>query len=249
MATVKIATYAEEGVVTRGIERIGLLVSVAAALLLTVVLVGDVAILLFAYTPSDWQLTVLRVGPPVALVLGAIGSLATWYHWLRLTARWLFRREQPDVPKEAKGLVQDMGLDVPGALDQQVRHHRRELRGCGWRMLGCAAQVALWVFVGGVIVTVATLGPGPLRVLAVGPLGADGRVQPFGTVSPTPISSVPTPSSTPFVLHGTPTSPPGLGSSAPPTPTAGGQGCVPSNGSGGWVVACSPSPGVPPAMR
>jgi streptogramin lyase len=191
MATLKgaaPATEANASAITRWIAGVGLLASMVAALLLTVVLVGDVAILVFAYTPSTGQLTVLRVGPPVALGLGTISSSATWYHWLRLLAHWLFRKEQPNVPKEAEGLAKDELLGVPGGLDQHVRQHGRERRGCRSRLRGCNGQIALSAVVGGVIVTVATLGPGPVRVLAEGP---------FGMVSPTPISSMPTPSPTP----------------------------------------------------
>jgi streptogramin lyase len=155
----KAASKIEERILAPWIGRIGVWSSVLSALTLLIVLVGDVAVLIFHDTPANWQLAVLRIGPVVALVMGTIGGYTSWYHWLRLLVRWVVRHQRPVVRKEALGAVADQGLNVPGLLDSQVRHHSGELRGGLTRLQSWLSRAAVGVVVASAVVGVATIGP------------------------------------------------------------------------------------------
>jgi hypothetical protein len=77
----------EARVLAPWVERLGVVATGASALLLSVVLAGDLSVLVFGAVPSALELLGLHDGPVVALALAVIGNATTWYHWWRAPRR------------------------------------------------------------------------------------------------------------------------------------------------------------------
>src|SRR5262249_28797531 len=144
------------------IERIGGPISTLGFVALLGILAVDIALLLFDYTPPDWLLSLLRLGPVGVAILGVVANLGTVTHWLRI----ILRRERLSIGEEAKGQLEGMGQDkVSGALgtvDDQLRQRPDALRGCREALRGCGPRLALTLLLAAAITTAATLGPFPV---------------------------------------------------------------------------------------
>lgn len=147
-------------------ERIGLWASLLAAAIAIVVLSGDLWQIVLGHTLSDWQHTALRVAAFVGVGFGIVGTFASWYHYLRVAWRFVVRHIKPNLPAEAKEFAADRALDLPDAVDQQVREHVRALRGCRARTQppAAVAVAAAAIVVAAVTLHGAAGGPtGPSR--------------------------------------------------------------------------------------
>lgn len=134
--------------------RVGLPLGIVTALIVLVVLLGNLAIVLVGFVPNAWQLAVLRVGPPVGSVLGAVCTAFTVHRWsliLRRRHKFNLREEVTDqvlnLPDDAQG--------APGAL----RHVGARIPTPRF----APVVVPGVLLVASVAATVGTIGPDPVR--------------------------------------------------------------------------------------
>jgi hypothetical protein len=132
------------------IARIGLLTSLTSALILVLVMFGNITIALFHVSVSGLLWLIVLAGPPVAAGIGGIGAASSYYGYWRI----LRRLERFDLRKDAA----DRALDIVPDQLQQVPHALA-------RRMGCANRLSLLTCVASTVICVLTLGPGPIHVL------------------------------------------------------------------------------------
>jgi hypothetical protein len=159
------------------IARIGFLTSLTSAIILVMVMLGNIVIAVFHVSVGGALWLIVQAGPPIAAGAGGVGTASSYYGYWRI----LRRLERFEVRKEAA----DKALDIlPGQL-QQVPHALA-------RRMGCANRFSLLTCVASTIICVLTLGPGPIHVLGAA-LAPTPTQPPSALATPTPpLAALPT---------------------------------------------------------
>jgi len=165
--------------------RAGVGSSLLAALLLTLVLLANVAVLGLGY-PPDAALALFLQAAPVACLL--LGNLATYVNFYG-TYRVLRRADEYNVRDDLKGHAADLPGRLQGLPAQLARR------------MGCAGALSATVLAASLVVAGLTLAPQPFRGLGV--VAVNGGYQParlgYVLVAAQP-TATPTPTFTPTPL-------------------------------------------------
>lgn len=192
------------------VARAGLATSIAGAVILTVVLLGNLYIIPFKHTPASWLRLFVIFGPVLSSLLGFVSTGSTWYGRWRIVRR----KERYDVRDDAL----DQALNLPDELQNLPNQ------------LGCLSRLGPTVLAASLIVCLFTFMPGPLGFIGNGINGANIAVNDTSTSTTATTTAVATPkptakpgnhhpTATPIPVQPTATSAPPTATPIPPTPT------------------------------
>jgi hypothetical protein len=161
--------------------RVGVVASLLAALLLSAVLVANVAVLGFGYPPDATLALFLQATPVICLFLGNLATLITFYGMYRI----LRRKDEYNIRDDLKGHA----ADLPGRLQGVPAQLARQL--------GCTGMLSATTLAASLVVTGLTFAPQPFRGLGVIAVGAGYQPARFGS---TVVPAVPTPTPAPSLI-------------------------------------------------
>ena len=162
--------------------RISVVASLLAALLLSLVLAANVAVLGLGYLPDATLALFLQATPVICLFLGNLATLITFYGMYRI----LRRKDEYNIRDDLKGHAADLPGRTQGLPAQLARQ------------LGCTGMLSATVLAASLVVTGLTLAPQPFRGLGVVAVGAGYQPARLGSpVMPAAPTPTPTPSRTP----------------------------------------------------
>jgi hypothetical protein len=200
------------------VARAGLYTSIAGAVILTLVLLGNLYIIPFKHTPASWLRLIVIAGPVISGLLGFVSTGSTWYGRWRIVRR----KERYNIRDD----MLDQALNAPDNLQNLPNQ------------LGCLSKLGPTVLAASIIVCLFTFAPAPLGFIGSGVNGTNIAVistttatttttvvatpmptakpgRPYPTATPAPGQ----PTATPAPGQPTPTTVPPTATLIPPTPT------------------------------